>query len=164
MILLLFAAQTFAQSEFENTMVFDEIAGSPDATLEDVSWIEGHWRGEAFGGIVEEIWSPPLGNSMMCAFKLVVNNKVKFYEIVAIIEVENSLIIKLKHFSGNLTGWEEKDETVDFRLVEVTENKAYFDGFTFEKISENDMNIYVVVENNGKKEEMKFVYSRFTNN
>ncbi len=51
-------------------MSFTEGGNSPEATLEDVSWIAGHWKGEAFGGIAEEIWSPPLGDSMMFVFKL----------------------------------------------------------------------------------------------
>ncbi len=53
---------------------------SPQATLQDIAWISGYWKGEAFGGITEEMWSNPLGNSMMFAFKLVVDDKVKFYE------------------------------------------------------------------------------------
>ena len=95
---------------------------------------------------------------MMCVFKLISDNKVNFYEIVTISEVNNTLILKLKHFHANLKGWEEKDETVDFRLVKVTENKVYFDGFTFERISDNEINMYVVIEDGGKQSEVKFNY------
>ena len=49
---------------------------SPQATMADVEWIQGHWTGEALGGQVEEIWSPPLGDSMMGSFKLVHDGKV----------------------------------------------------------------------------------------
>ena len=151
---------TSAQDAFPNTMVYDSDKGSPPATLTDVSWVQGHWRGEAFGGITEEVWTPPLGNSMMCAFKLVVEGEVRFYEMVALSEENGTLMLRLKHFHGNLKGWEEKDETVDFPLVKVTPGKVYFDGFTFERVSENDLNIYVVIENKGTKEEMKFAYAR----
>ena len=51
---------------------------SPKATLADIAWLSGHWRGEAFGGITEEIWSPPLGDSMMGSFKLVSEGKNQF--------------------------------------------------------------------------------------
>lgn len=150
----------FAQKE-ANTMNLDEKAGSPKASLSDIEWIQGHWQGEAFGGITEEIWTPPLGNSMMCAFKLVVNNQVKFYEITTITEEEGSLMLRLKHFHGDLKGWEEKDVTQDFRLVKVTKNKVYFEGFTFERISKNEINMYVMISNNdGKQEETKFSYRR----
>ncbi len=149
-----------AQDKFSNTISYSDTAAFPSATLEAVHWIEGHWKGEAFGGITEEIWTPPLGGSMMCAFKLVVNGKVKFYELVTIVEFNNSLTLRLKHFYPDLKGWEEKDKTVDFKLLKVTENKVYFDGFTFEKISSNEINMYVVIDDKGNKKETKFNYKR----
>jgi hypothetical protein len=48
---------------------------------------------------------------------------------------------------------------VDFPLVKLKPNKAYFDGMTFEKISEEEMNIYVVIrQKDGSQNEMKFPY------
>lgn len=149
-----------AQNAFPNTMTLDSHAGSPDASLADIAWLQGHWQGEAMGGITEEIWSPPLGGSMMCAFRLIVDDEVRFYEIVTISEEENSLIMRLKHFHSDLKGWEEKDETVDFPLVKVTGDRIYFDGFTFEKISGDEMNVYVVVGSKENRQEMKFPYKR----
>jgi hypothetical protein len=130
-------------------------------TLENISWISGNWKGEAFGGITEENWSEPLGDSMMATFKLVVDNKVKFYEIEIIREVKNSLILQLKHFHNDLKGWETKDETVDFPLKEITTNKVVFEGMTFEKISDNEMNVYVDIHNDdGTLETVKFNYTK----
>ena len=151
-----------AQNAFPNTIRTDSLSGfeSPPATLDEISWIQGHWQGEAFGGTVEEVWTPPLGGSMMCAFKLVVNGEIRFYEIVTITEEEKTLMLRLKHFHNDLKGWEEKDETVDFPLVKVTPGKMYFDGFTFEKISDNEMNIYVIIGEEGKEREARFNYNR----
>ncbi|WP_054852182.1 DUF6265 family protein [Olleya sp. ITB9] len=148
---------SFAQN---NTIKFDETISSPKANLSQVSWIQGHWKGEAFGGITEEIWSPPLGYSMMFSFKLVSNGKVVFYELGGIREVDNTLIFQLKHFGNDFKGWEEKDETVDAKLVKIEDNRVYFDQFTFEKISDSEINIYVVVEDNGNTEEIKFNYKK----
>lgn len=133
---------------------------SPHATLADVQWIQGHWTGEALGGQVEEIWSPPLGDSMMGSFKLVQDGKVKFYEIITISEIEQTLIMRLKHFDSELKGWEEKDETVDFKLVKLTPDKVFFDGLTFERISDNEINVYVRFESEGANSEGKFNYHR----
>ena len=145
----------------QNTIPFKDGTESPTASLHDVSWISGHWLGEAFGGTVEEIWSPPMGDSMMFVFRLVNDGKVSFYEIGHIKQVEESLILQLKHFNRDLSGWEEKEETVDFKLVRLEENKAYFDNFTFEKINENAINLYVVIsESDDKTEEVKFSYQR----
>jgi hypothetical protein len=101
----------------QNTLSFDSEAGSPKASLSDISWLAGHWRGEGMGGIIEEVWSAPLAGSMMGSFKFVEDGKVKFYELELIIEENETLILRIKHFHANLKGWEEKDETVDFKLV-----------------------------------------------
>lgn len=55
--------------------------------LENIRWISGNWKGEAFGGQTEENWSEPSGGSMMATFKLIDNDKVVFYEIEIIREV-----------------------------------------------------------------------------
>jgi hypothetical protein len=160
---LFLVISAFGQNKFPNTLFYNDSDGSPYADLSAVEWVQGHWRGEAFGGVTEEIWTPALGGSMMCAFKLVVNEQVKFYELVTLAEENGTLILRLKHFHGNLKGWEEKDETVDFKLVKVTPNKVYFDGFTFERLPNDELNIYVVIENGNEKNEMKFHYQRVKN-
>lgn len=128
--------------------------------LENISWISGTWHGEAFGGQTEEIWSEPSGGSMMASFKLINDGKVTFYEIEVIREVENSLLLQLKHFGPALKGWETKDETIDFPLIEITETKVVFEGMTFEKVSKNEMTIYVAIEDNGKTETVQFNYKK----
>ncbi|WP_407556840.1 DUF6265 family protein [Winogradskyella sp. 4-2091] len=128
--------------------------------LENIAWISGSWHGEAFGGTTEEIWSEPSGGSMMATFKLIHNGKVSFYEIEIIREVENTLMLQLKHFRWDLKGWESKDATVDFPLIKITENKAIFEGMVFEKVSPTEMNIYVDIEDKGKTETVKFNYKK----
>lgn len=160
LLMLSVALITYSQESSPNILAISDSLNLPRADLSSIRWIEGHWRGEAFGGLTEEIWTPPLGGSMMCAFKLVVNGKVKFYELVTITEEAGSLVLRLKHFHSTLKGWEEKDKTIDFWLVKVTDNKVYFDEFTFERIGENKMNIYIVIQSGGKSEEVKFSYER----
>ena len=159
-LLLCVSLQCFGQGKFENILYFDEVAGSPETDLDAIAWIAGHWRGEALGGVTEEIWSPPLGDSMMASFKLVVGDQVKFYELITILEEGGTLILKLKHFSSDLHGWEEKGETVDFKLVKVTDDKVYFDGMTFENVSNEQMNVYVLIGDEGSEQETKFNYRK----
>ena len=141
------------------------IAAEHDPTLspklKNISWISGNWKGEAFGGITEEIWSEPMGDSMMASFKLVVDGKVSFYEIEIIREVNNTLILQLKHFNNDLKGWETKDETVDFPLIEILPNKVIFEGMTFEKTSDTTMSVFVdMKQKDGEIETMEFKYSK----
>ncbi len=130
-------------------------------TLENIRWIAGNWKGEAFGGITEENWSEPSGGSMMATFKLIADGKVSFYEIETISEVNNSLLLRLKHFNKDLKGWETKDETVDFPLIKVTKNKAIFEGMTFESVDENNMTVYVAIsDKDGSTVIVPFYYTK----
>lgn len=141
-------------------MSLKEGENSPKAALEEISWMEGHWKGEAFGGITEEIWSPPLGGSMMFSFKLVVDGEVNFYELGHIRQLNETLVFELKHFGGDLIGWEEKEDVQRFNLIKVDENRLYFDGFTFENVSTNEINIYALIHQDGTAEEVKFNYKK----
>lgn len=158
--IIIISLSGFSQQSATNTLQLSENQTPPNAYLADVSWIQGHWKGEAFGGITEEIWSPPLGDSMMFSFKLVADDKVVFYELGGIRQVGGTLIFQLKHFGNDFKGWEEKDETLDAKLVQIEGNRAYFEGFTFENINENEIAIYVLIEEKGKSEEVKFNYKR----
>ena len=134
-------------------------SNSLNPKLENIAWISGQWKGEAFGGITEENWSQPSGDSMMAAFKLINNGKVTFYEIIVIREINKTLLLQLKHFSGDLKGWETKNETVDFPLISITENKVSFKGMIFEKVSATEMNVYVdIKDEEGEIENVKFNY------
>jgi len=130
--------------------------------LENIKWISGTWHGEALGGAVEEIWSVPSGGSMMATFKLTKDNAVVFYEIEIIRETENSLVLQLKHFDNQLRGWEQKEETVDFPLKYITPSEVAFEGMTFEKLNDHEMNVHVAIEEQGKVETMTFNYKKQT--
>jgi hypothetical protein len=154
---LLFCTLCIAQ----NTLTLPEDSISPKATISDSAFLEGHWKGENFGGLVEEIWTAPEGNSVLFTFRLVIEGVVNFYEIGHIIEKENSLLLQLKHFDASLKGWEEKDETENFKLVKKEKNKLYFEGLTYEKVSNTELNAYVVVKNeDGTSEEITFNFKK----
>lgn len=156
LLLLFFVPITFLQAQ--QTLQWQENTISPEAALTDVNWISGHWKGEALGGTAEEIWSPPLGDSMMGAFKLVADGKVKFYELCTINQTGQTLLLRIKHFDNDMKGWEEKDETEDFRLIKIEKDKVFFDGLTFEKVHHNELNIHVRFQESG--EEVTFNYKR----
>lgn len=159
-LLLFLPVFSMAQETFPNTMEKDEKSVSPKATLDDVAWMAGHWKGEAFGGVIEEIWSPELGGSMMGSFKLVIENEILFYELMTITEENGSLMMRVKHFDKGLNGWEEKDESIEFVLLKKTDKKLYFDGLTLEKTGKKSIVIYVIIDEKGKKEEVPFTYKR----
>lgn len=147
----------------DNTLTAAEGFESPAASIDDLAWLAGHWQGQAMGGSFEETWNPPMGGAMMGMFKFLQGDEVGFYEILTIAPAGDSLAVRLKHFTSELHGWEEKDETVDFKLIRMTENEANFDGLTFRRISPSETHIFVVLNQEGdKSEEVQFVCRRAT--
>ena len=114
-----------------------------EITLDDIAWLAGRWQGEAFGGICEEAWEKPSGSSMVGTFKLIAEDKVKFYEIMTITPDSSGLTLKLKHFNADLTGWEEKDQVITFPFVEISENMIKFGGLSYQLISGDSLKITV---------------------
>lgn len=157
---VLFFYSNFCAQQFPNTVTMDNSTVSPPASIKDIKWLEGNWKGEAFGGIAEEIWSSPVNSSMMGMFRLVKADTVEFYELCTIIEKNNSLVLRIKHFHSDLKGWEDKNVTVDFPLVKISDKRVYFDGFTIERTNENELNMFVIVEHNQNKREVRFNYRR----
>lgn len=150
----------FPMLRAQQTLRVDPTIPSPKAGLEQVAWLQGHWIGEAFGGTAEEIWTAPMGDSMMFAFRLVVDGKVDFYEIGHIRQVNGSLVLQLKHFGGDLKGWEAQDETVDFPLVRLEPDGVYFDGLTYIKTADG-INAHVLIRHDdGTYEEIGFTFKR----
>jgi hypothetical protein len=64
--------------------------------------------------------------------------------------------------TADLQGWEEKDEVRSFKVVKVEKNRVYFEGFTFEKVGGNEVNIYALIENEeGTADEVTFNFTRY---
>jgi hypothetical protein len=140
-----------------------DLSGKADVSIEDMAWIAGSWKGDGMGGQFEETWNAPMGGEMMGMFKLVSDGEVKFYEIMAIVPEKGSYVLRLKHFSPGLVGWEEKDKSVEFPLLTASSDEVRFDGLTFQK-SDEGMSIEVLVgEDDGQSKRIKFKCQRVTN-
>lgn len=107
-----------------------ESAPKPSGTVDDLDFMVGRWTGQAFGGDVEECWNPVMGGQMLGTFRLVNEDGPVFSEHMLLTEVEGAVVLRLKHFNPDLTGWEEKDGFVDFELLSVEDQTAWFDGLT----------------------------------
>jgi len=147
-------------SQYPNTLFYQTEQGSPPAKISDVNWLRGYWQGEVWGGDMEENWSAASAGSMQAAVKFSKNAQVKFYELITLSEYKNSLVLRLKHFSHELQGWEEKDEMMTFNLVKLTQNAAYFDGYTYRLVSPDELHVFVVIDEDGQKVETPFIFHR----
>jgi CubicO group peptidase (beta-lactamase class C family) len=139
-------AAQFSQAQTANTantLRLDADSKSPSATLGSLDWIVGDWKGDALGGTFEESWNAPSGDSMLGMFKLVIRGRSAFSEHMALMVKDGSILLRLKHFDGQLHAWEEKDQTVDFPLVKLSANEAFFSGLTFRKQGNDGLSIFV---------------------
>lgn len=141
----------------QNTLQYNDEKGSPSATLEDLKWLAGNWKGISPYGVCQENWDEPSGKTMMFCFKMINDNKVTFYEFGQIIEKDKSIEMQIRHFSSDLKPWE-NDKPEIFKFIKKEGNRFYFDGITYEKIGENTLNVYVYFEES--KEEIKFSFTK----
>jgi hypothetical protein len=96
-------------------------------TLADVAWITGSWVGIEADSRIEEHWSEAAGGSMVGSFRMVRGDKAVFYEFMLIEQTDDGVVLRIKHFSPGLDGWEAKDESLDLDLTMTQEGKAVFE-------------------------------------
>lgn len=160
--LALLAVPALAQEPLtEHTLTRSDTLARPPATLDDLAWLIGTWRGPGLGGMMEEVWMPPAGGAMPGLFRLVKDDEPIFYEFWAMREIEGTLVLELKHFNPDMTAWEEKDELVRFHLVRMEEDTAYFGGLTYQRVDDDTLQIWLAMRGrDGTTREMDFTLRR----
>lgn len=99
----------------------------PIKNIKDLAFMAGKWKTHSAWGDMEENWSEPLGNSMMCAYRCIKDGKVIFYEFIVIEQMDSGPVMKLRHFSPGNIGWEEKDKPYEYPLMFLEPDKARFE-------------------------------------
>lgn len=107
--------------------------------INDYAWLAGSWVGDGFGGTSEEMWSPPSADGkMMGVFRHHKSDgSLNFYEFLVLDETG----LRLKHFTPDLIGWETKEKFVTFHMVNFTKDKIELKGLSFERTSDNELEI-----------------------
>lgn len=126
-----------------NTVRAEAGAKPAAATLADVRWLTGAWAGTGMGGTADEMFGEPAAGAMVGTFRLVVKNAVVFYQFLNMAEDNGSLVLRLKHFNADMTGWEEKGSVLTFRLVRMTPTEALFNGLTFRRAGDTGLQIFL---------------------
>ena len=144
----------------EHTFRLEDGEQRPSATLEDVEWLAGSWTGRAFGERFEEVWNPPSAGSMVGLFKLYDGDQVSFYEILLIIEEQDSLALRVKHFSADFVAGEEKPDYISFPLVRVDTDAVHFSGLSFYRTGPDSIDGYIVMRSASGVREEKLEYQR----
>jgi hypothetical protein len=127
-------------------------------TLHDLAFISGHSRGDLDGGVADEEWSQPIGDTMMGMYCFVKDGKVQMYEMMAIEQTANGPVLRLKHYNAGLQAWEEKTKVWDFPLVRFSPRDATFEaadkGIRIEYRAASSGILEATLEEAGKKPEV----------
>ncbi len=149
------------ETQAGNTLQLTSEAQSPKATIEQVSWLAGEWRGTGLGGECEEWWGRPAGGRMQGSFRYDRAGKLVFTEHFVLAEEAGSLVLRLKHFDQEFKGWEPQAESVLFRLVEIKEGEARFEGLTYRLVGADELHVFVLIRNGeGQEREESFKFRR----
>lgn len=131
-----------------------------EGAFEGLEWLEGRWVGEGFGGQAEETWSSPLGGAMTGSFRLVHGDSPSVYEFFTLAPVDGKLELRLKHFHGDMKGWEEKDEMVVFPFLAKGDDFLRLDGLRYFKDGDDGMRAEVDIERDGEIRTEKLSFKR----
>ena len=98
-----------------------------NVSIEDLTFISGHSRGEYDGGIADEHWSEPAGDSMMGVSRYLKGGKVQEYYLMVVEQTPKGPVLRVMDFKPGLDAWDEKARVVTNALIHLTKSEAIFE-------------------------------------
>lgn len=135
----------------------------PPASVAQMDWLVGRWEGTGIEGArAVESWLAPFGSTMVGTFvQADATGGIMFSEHMYLAEEDGSLVLKLKHFNPDLTGWEDAEGMQRFRLIAVEPCRALFSGLTIRCDGEGRLLIAVRMRaRDGSISELVFRFTR----
>ncbi len=158
-LLLCLLLSVAALGDSPNTRQLPEDQPPGRAKIEDFAWLVGRWQGQGFGDLSEEHWQPARAGSMLGLFRQHKDGKPMFYEFMLLTQQADTVELRIKHFNPDATGWEEKDDYLTFRLIEVKPGQAQFSGLTFRKENDN-LTVYLAMHHDDQTREAVFTLKK----
>jgi len=150
---------TISQEIFSQVKHLDPDQEPGKGKVEDLNWLVGYWTGPGLGGDCEEVWMPSVDGHMIGTFRFWQEGKLVFSEFMNLVQEGESISLKLKHFSPDLSGWEDKEKWTTFRLIDLGENEVYFHGLTMKRTGD-ELVLYLTLTENGKRTTEEFKYAK----
>jgi len=98
-----------------------------EVTVQDLAFISGHSRGEFDGGIADEHWSEPAGDSIMGVSRYMKGGKVQRYQLMVIEETPKGLVLRLMGFKPGLDTWDDKARVEIFSVASFSKGEVVFE-------------------------------------
>lgn len=96
-------------------------------TLNDISFLDGRWKGTYNGGPIEASWTAPEGNNIVGFIRMIKDNQPALYELFAFEQTEKGPVAHVKHFKPGMIALEEKEVSDTYNFIEAKKNQALFE-------------------------------------
>ena len=134
------------------------------AVLTDLAWLSGNWVDESEGGLSEETWTEPFGDSMLGMWRYVTGGKARVFELLAITAGPEGVVLRLRHFDPQMIAREDKNAPVTLKLVAWMRGEARFEGpavgapgqIAIHYRQKTDDTLSCTLEKEGKSQEFSF--------
>lgn len=132
----------------------------PPAKLDTLAGLPGRWLGESPNGPMEAVFSPMRFGKMVGHITYWNDAGYRLIELVSYEERDGSLVYKVKHFSPDLAGREEKDVSVERRLIGIEGKKLVFENMAV-LLQADDLSITLhLVGQDGSASDLELAYRR----
>lgn len=117
--LVIFSVMTLTQTSAQTT--------TKPGTLNDISFLNGRWKGTYNGGPIEASWTTPEGNNIVGFIRMIKDDKPSLYELFAFEQTEKGPVAHVKHFKPGMIALEEKEVSDTYNFIEAKKNQALFE-------------------------------------
>ncbi len=114
-------------------------------SVEDLDWLAGHWQGEYYGGIVDEIYTKPRNGTLAGMYRWTKDGQGATYAIMAYTNVGETVVFQMTELNADLTPVKGSGESFG-QLLEMSEDKAVFEGMTVERNGPGDLTVTLTLE------------------
>lgn len=137
------------------------------ASIADVAWLEGSWIGTGIDGHPSgESYSRAGSGRIVGHFwQLDAAGNIDFTEHIAIVPRDGGLVMRLKHFEDDLTGWEDKagSSALEFVLTRNGPDRWVFGAVELVRTAPDRLETSVRVRGkDGAERTLRFSYRRAT--
>ena len=99
-------------------------AQRPAATIDDLAWMTGHYKGNTGNGTLEENWAEPVGGSIASLVRSTSGGATNMIELIVVEEEGDSLTLRLKQWNPGMEPRADGFQVME--LMEIGDNKVVF--------------------------------------
>lgn len=96
-------------------------------TLDDLSFLEGHWLGTFNGGPIEASWTAPAAENIVGYIRMMKDDKPTMYELFVFEQTDKGPVAMVKHFKPGMVALEEKNVHDHYIFLTAKKNEALFE-------------------------------------